>query len=472
MEDMERPFWGIRIQDLAHVAPMDAMLRQATGIDHPVLHPVGGEWFAITPSAEAWIDEHWDEDWLRTKADQVERRVLVKYFVSPRVLPEQATLDPADAVPVTAEFHDWGDRSETPDGDGVSWPLRMCRFPEAWAAADWFTARSVAALAPIGHLDTGITDHPAFGTLARADGDTGWVRVHRGGSTLGDGQGPFDPLVGGGQPGHGARIGSAIYGDLPGRFRGGAPGCPAIPFRVAATVIILSGMGADPDDVALGIRAAVEAGCANINISMGGPESAALEAAVRDAYLRGVIVCAAGANVIETVQNPAALPATIALAAIERDGRPWSLGARGPAIDLAAPGAGIWRGDTFLQNGRRLHTFANSGSGTSYATAFTSAACALWRARHGPALDRYRGWERVEAFRHCLTEGADRPAENAFLRAELGAAGAAARSWNPKLYGAGILNAERLLDAPLPPPEALRPRITVPGDMLRPEQSG
>ena len=120
---------------------------------------------------------------------------------------------------------------------------------------------------------------------------------------------------------------------------------------------------------------------------------------------------------------------------------------------------GIWRGSSFLQNGRTLHSFGNDGSGTSYATALTTAACALWLTHHDTALDAYEGWRKVEAFRECLHASADTPADNAFLQETLGPGGAASVPWDPDQCGVGILNVEKLLQAPLPPTDTLQRKL-------------
>jgi thermitase len=76
------------------------------------------------------------------------------------------------------------------------------------------------------------------------------------------------------------------------------------------------------------------------------------------------------------------------------------------------------------------------GSGTSYATAVVAGACALWLAYHGRKrlIKKYDAGRLTSVFREILvTRGFEKPP-----------------GWETNQYGAGILRADRLLEAPLP----------------------
>lgn len=66
---------------------------------------------------------------------------------------------------------------------------------------------------------------------------------------------------------------------------------------------------------------------------------------------------------------------------------------------------------------------------------------------------------RVEAFRHCLRNSTDLPAENAFLQSSLEPETLARIPWNANEMGTGILNVEKLLEHPFKDAANLRPAI-------------
>jgi hypothetical protein len=312
------------------------------------------------------------------------------------------------------------------------WHLQACSVHAAWKALggpgsiDWGRVR-------VGQIDTGYTAHPVFGFP-----DTSWIdekaaRSMRGSSPTPDG---VDPLAGG-NDGHGTRTASVICG-FDRRYRGVAPKVPLVPVRIGDCVIIDRQL----DEFAAALRYLVdEARVGVVSVSMGtflrrsAPH--AVRRAVDHCYERGVILVAAAGNV--PVRGwpayPASLARTIAVAGVTSDARPWGGGSRGDWVDLSAPAMDVRHAST--EEAARYGHDATS-SGTSYATAMTAGAAALWLVAHAARIDAAypHPWQRVEAFR---------------LAARRTARKLAARYRNSG-NGAGILNVARLVaPAALPP---------------------
>lgn len=324
----------------------------------------------------------------------------------------------------------------------LDWHLEQAKVPAAWAllggpdAIDWGEVK-------VGQIDTGFTEHPAFGFPAapcidlvhaatfvppQSEGDVTVVA-----DEPGNGRDNLDGLNGG----HGTRIGATICGHAPGAaggaFYGVAPKVPLVPARITDAVWINHRQREFNDAV----RHLVDtAGVKVINVSLGVFLSAIrseLRDAVNHAYDAGVImVCAAG-NIVNPVVAPARLARTLAVGGVTQADIPWSGSSYGPETDLSCYADGIRRADT-----RRpaRYSYGGGGDGTSYATAMTSGAAALWLAHHGAALDAAypQAWQRVEAFRDAVRSSARVPA-----------------NWNPGAFGAGILDVGALLKEPLPP---------------------
>ncbi|MDG4809483.1 type VII secretion-associated serine protease mycosin [Micromonospora sp. WMMD1120] len=154
-----------------------------------------------------------------------------------------------------------------------------------------------------------------------------------------------------------------------------------------------------PEAIARGIRTAVDRGADVINVSAGTTvRSAAMEAAVRYAEQRDVVVVAAVGNRAEgsgVRTYPAALPGVVAVGAMNTGGRRSDAAAQSAPVALVAPGEDVVsigpRGPGHWQ-----------GSGTSYATPFVAGTAALVRA--------YRPGLSAAQVRHRLQATADLPA--------------------------------------------------------------
>jgi subtilisin family serine protease len=176
---------------------------------------------------------------------------------------------------------------------------------------------------------------------------------------------------------------------------------------------------------------------------MGGLPLNYLQQAVIYAVERGVIVCCAAGNVfgandtLHAVVWPAAYSEVLAVAASNAINAPWRGSSRGPQVDISAPGESVWR--AVAKKGKPLREVTR-GSGTSFAVATTAGVAALWLAYHGrdKLIDTYGKSRIAPIFRQIVvTHGCVRPA-----------------GWKTDLFGAGIIDALKVLSAPLPPPSA------------------
>lgn len=126
-----------------------------------------------------------------------------------------------------------------------------------------------------------------------------------------------------------------------------------------------------------GIDLAIAQGVSLINISIGGDYSATIEAAIKRCVAAEIIVvCAAGnsgfAEGKNTVDYPARLPEVMAIASHNKHGQISDFSSAGPEVDFAFPGEDVL--STWLNNSYRKL------SGTSMASPFATATCALVRA--------------------------------------------------------------------------------------------
>lgn len=131
------------------------------------------------------------------------------------------------------------------------------------------------------------------------------------------------------------------------------------------------------DAIARGIRWAVDEAKADvINMSLGCPPSGALSLSLRQAcqyaHERGVVLCCAAGNDAGSVNAPANLPTTIAVAAVDRDRKKAYFTCHGKEVDFAAGGVDVF--STWLNN-----QYAKL-SGTSMATPVITGVVALVQA--------------------------------------------------------------------------------------------
>jgi type VII secretion-associated serine protease mycosin len=191
--------------------------------------------------------------------------------------------------------------------------------------------------------------------------------VTRGVDLVDRGDGRRDPY------GHGTHVAGIIAARAGNRIgvAGLADGATILPVRV----LTASGKGW-MSDIALGVVYAVDHGASVVNLSLAGPHDIpALQAAVRYAQGRGVVLVAAAGNERQhgdPVMYPAAYPGVLAVAATDTDDTSADFSETGSYVSLAAPGVRI--AATYPKN---RYVFL---SGTSAAAPFVSATAALVRA--------------------------------------------------------------------------------------------
>lgn len=168
----------------------------------------------------------------------------------------------------------------------------------------------------IGLIDTGVdAAHPALsGATVRQRGFAGAER-----------------------PGaHGTAVASLLAGRS-GAFSGAAPGAALY----VADVYGGSPSGGSSTGVAQALAWMVQNDVPVVNVSLVGPRNALVEAAVRRAAARGVLIVAAAGNdgPAAAPLYPAAYPEVVGVTAVNARGRVLPEAARGPQVDFAAPGA-------------------------------------------------------------------------------------------------------------------------------------
>ena len=380
--------------------------------------------------------------WTLTRALQAHRDIAEAEpaIDQPGLEPPPGTLGPTTPV---MRPRDFSADAPLPCATASSeWSLQLCRVKEAWALTPPTPAgRSKGEGIVIGHPDTGYTRHAEIWDAPSR------IRVADSYDFVLRKPDAVDPLEQG-NPGHGTTTASVIMSSTGGAgatfVSGVAPAATLVPLRVTARVVLLGF-----DRLAEAIRYAADRGCHVISMSLGGvTPSGALERAVAYAVSQGVVVLAAAGNVWPWVVYPARLDQVIACAACNCQRGIWSRSASGDTVDVTAPGETVWVARPG-KNAGSADDIIDVGSGTSYAVATTAGACALWLAFHGrdALIARYGKGQIAGVFKEVLmTRGVDTPA-----------------GWRADKHGAGILNAEKLLSAPLPatpPASGLRVRAS------------
>jgi thermitase len=389
--------------------------------------------------------------WQRARAIQQTKgvRYAEPLFRGPGLEPEPAKtkklLAPHERVGKVPRAKGLGGDKVLPCAQNLLWGIEMIRAPEAWALAPPAGGAQFGEGIVVGHPDTGYRPHEEIWHENPAQ-----RRVRPGdGHDFEDGDpDPLDPLKRSDSHGHGTATASVIMSARAAAQErtvvGTAPSAQLVPLRVSDSVVHFSFK-----NVTQAIYHAVDRANAHvISMSLGGPFSSdALELAIDHAIAKGVIVLAAAGNVWPFVVYPARFDQVVAVAACNCNRQPWSKSASGSAVDITAPGESVWRALSSKKNGTVVYSIEPS-SGTSYAVAHVAGACATWLAFHGrnALIGKYGASKLAGVFRTLLTTvGFNRPA-----------------GWNTGDYGAGILDVEKLLGAPLPPSQKMKAKKLFP----------
>ena len=293
------------------------------------------------------------------------------------------------------------------------WSLNYANVPAAWQSLknagrpDKREAQGVL----VAHIDTGYTTHPEMVDEAHPP-----VLTNRGYNYLNNSDDAKDPRTSTGtlkHPGHGTAAGSVIVSpdgcQLPGKTKcatGSGRGAQLIPIRLNDSVVNFSQAKLSHAlfDIAEGRRGP---GIQAISLAMGGPPSLSLWKATRAVEKKGILLFAAAGNYVQTVVWPARFDAAIAVSAINPACRPWRHASHGSAVDISAPGQGVWRA-TF--QGEQADV--GMGAGTTFATGTMAGVGALWLAHHrdSPQLAQLRAdGELTATFRRLAQQTSWRP---------------------------------------------------------------
>ncbi|MGB6299577.1 MAG: S8 family serine peptidase [Rivularia sp. (in: cyanobacteria)] len=317
--------------------------------------------------------------------------------------------------------------------DNVDWVLKELKVLQAWQKyfpdANKLPGNGVI----IAHPDTGYTTHPEI-----ADN----LLLEEGYDFVDSDEDETDPLQKSdtelvNNPGHGTLAASVMVSPpkAQGNYAnnkyvtGVAPGAKLVPLRVSYSVVLLSNR-----NLARAIEYAADKGFHIVSISLGAAfYNKRLRTAILYAQKRGVIIIAASGTWVPFVVFPAAYDEVIAVGGSTVNRKIWFGSPRGRKLDVLAPGKGVWYARTVKEDGELKYKI-QQGSGTSLSTPLVTGVAALWLSYHGrDNLVRRYGAEKIPfIFNQLLRETCDVPP-----------------NWKPR-YGAGIVNAAKLLDAPLP----------------------
>ena len=184
--------------------------------------------------------------------------------------------------------------------------------------------------------------------------------------------------------GHGTHVaGIVAAADNTVGVAGVCPGCTILDGKVLND----SGVGSS-SSLANGINWAVNNGAKVINMSLGVRASRTLEAAVNNAWSKGVVlVAAAGNGSNQTKIYPGAYPNVIAVAATDNTDAKASFSTYGASwVDVAAPGVNVYStfpNHTFVLGTQNNRSFGyDVGNGTSMSSPIVAATAALaWSSR-------------------------------------------------------------------------------------------
>ncbi|HEY2711844.1 MAG TPA: S8/S53 family peptidase [Chthoniobacterales bacterium] len=378
------------------------------------------------------------------------------------------------------------------DPTDPEWPLKMCNVQAAWDLGNGiYGGKTQGEGITIIHPDTGWTKHPeliegdrygyndsrsknffvhvsplgndAYWNLP--DGDPEWTdRKDKPTDKYANDTLETGTLL---QPSHGTSTASLMlsaqgypagfpdYSEPINHFVTGiAPKVENIPLRVTNSVILNMNTGistyrtvANAIFWAIGLHDIDPLSVGVISMSLGGPATEFglyLGEALKMARQRGLIMCAAAGQASGTPVYgliapflPGKSEHVICVAGCDHKyGQPID-GFYGNEVDITAPGWGVTVARTI--GATTSFTIDTNAAGTSYSTALTAGACALWQAYYTRdyLIKKYGHPLLHNAFKYVLQRSCDTP-------------GDLDGAWNSVVRGAGVLNAAALLTEPLP----------------------
>ena len=316
----------------------------------------------------------------------------------------------------------------------VEWSLKQLRVFEAWSRFFPDPKQPPGHDIIIGLPDTGYSEHPEIISN---------LLLAKGYDFLKKDKDPKDELERSpgevlNNPGHGTSTASVAISPrgaqgnyLSGKaVTGVAPGAKLVPLRVSYSVILLS-----VQNLAEAIEYAADNNIHVLSISLGtGFFNQRLRSAIIYAQKRGVIIVAASGTYVPYVVWPAAYDEVIAVTGSNVLRQIWSGASQGRQVDVTAPAEKVWYAKVEkIDNELRYNIL--QGSGTSFSAPIVAGVAALWLSYHGreQLIKRY-GAEKIPfIFNQILRDSCDK-----------------FPTWKPDKFGAGIVNAEKVLAAPLP----------------------
>ncbi len=315
-----------------------------------------------------------------------------------------------------------GDIPFNSSGWDRDWALKSVRVAQAHAYSKAQNRRWGGEGIKVGHIDTGYKAHREMDGACLPQEGWDFFKKQPGG---------FDPGVGKSW-GHGDTTGSVMVSRHDSFLvKGVAPNAHTVPYRAVKWVVVTSGK-----NLVRAIKLATLEERPVLSMSLGTLACySALRKAVRKALMADVISVAAAGNCVGFLVAPAKCDGAVAVSGIGHDDTPWPHASRDGKgrIDIAAPAEWVTAAGHQNANSDLL---SRRGEGTSYATAMTAGAAAVWLAHHGRDACIHAahssGLWLNQYFQRLLRDTARVPT-----------------GWNQK-YGAGILDIESLLRAGLP----------------------
>ncbi len=287
----------------------------------------------------------------------------------------------------------------------------------------------------IAHPDSGWTPHPLLNFTANNDSanldlDNDW-NVFNDQSTAEESltSNAFNRY-------HGTATASLIISHSPKKIAGIAPKAKILPIRCLAESVVDTGVILIGDiDVARACWHAIQQRAHIISMSLGGYPAPYLEAVLTYAASQNIIPIAAAGNIWPFVIYPARYASVIAVGASNEENKPWQGSAKGKTVDFCAPGEQVYCADWDDSRPNRKPILGN-GSGTSFSTAFTAGAAAIWLEKFGRnqlIANLPNNLRLVDVFNAHVKRTVTKPS-----------------GWDNSLYGEGVLNINKLINSNLP----------------------